>query len=174
MKRLFYALLISGLSGSLAVSRLHANEMEEGMEHQHHEMGGKKMDGKMKEKLGLSEDQVKKLEAAKKARQEASKPLHEEIKKNMEKLRDQLKNKAGDKEIQVTLDQLEKSRAAMEAVNEKFKSETASFLTPTQRAQMLVGMMGRMKEGGRMMKGPRKERKHEHMERGERSEESED
>jgi Spy/CpxP family protein refolding chaperone len=46
--------------------------------------------------------------------------------------------KYGDADIKATLDQVAKTRKALEAERDKFDANLASILTPTQRAKMLV------------------------------------
>src|SRR3989338_9416048 len=109
---------------------------------------------KIKEKLGLPDEQAEKLKAARKAKRQALKPLREQLSNDMDKLRAQIKDKAGDGDIQATLNQLELNHKAIQAENEKFKTAIAGFLSATQRAKLLLAMTGRMKEGwkGREMR----------------------
>ena len=142
MKRLICAALAAALlvPGMWAVS---ARAHDEGDAHDgpHPEMGAR-----MKEKLGLTDDQAGKLKDAMKAHGEAAKPLHRKMRDTMAKLQDQLQDKASDGDIKATLDSLKGTRQAMSAEDEKLHSSLASFLTPTQQAKMLMGMMKHMHE----------------------------
>lgn len=100
---------------------------------------------KLKDKLGLSDDQVKKLDASMAALKESVKPLREQVKKDMTALKEQLKAKAKDDEIQSTLDALKKDRDAMRDAMEKHMADLKDILTPTQRAKMVVKMGERRK-----------------------------
>lgn len=148
MKRFICAALAAALllPGALAVrAHAHDGDEDEQSEHQGPPEGGmrEKMADRMKEKLGLSDDQATKLKDAMKAHGEASKPIMEKVKAGMEKLRDQVKSKAADADIKATLADLKTQRAAMQAEESKFHDSLAGFLTPTQQAKMLIGMMAR-------------------------------
>lgn len=133
-----------------------------------HEAGmmGEKMAEKMKEKLGLTDDQAAKFKAAMKAHGDAVKPLHEKLRDGMKKLHGQVEAKASDADIKATLDSLKSTRKDMEAAQEKLHAEVSTILTPTQQAKMLLGMMHRMHE--RMGEGKGRWGRGEKGEKGER------
>lgn len=141
-KRLFAVVLAAGLVAPILNAPSYANEEEH---HGGHDMAEGK-EGKWKEKLGLSEEQAAKLQAARKERQDTVKPIHDQLKLSMDRLREQVKNNASDGDIKVTLDQIQSSHKTLQAANEKFKAEMDSILTPMQRAKMMVGMHGKMKD----------------------------
>ena len=153
MKRLACAVMLGGIAAgawlapSLRAQGEGAPPKEKGghmaFGKRDHEMSAEKL----KEKLGLSDEQVGKLKDARKAHEEAVKPLREQMKKGMEKLRDQVKNKAADGDIQATLDELAQGRKSMQGAQEKFQADLKSILSPTQRAKMLLGAMRRMRQG---------------------------
>jgi Spy/CpxP family protein refolding chaperone len=137
MDRNVIAVLCAGLLLAAAPSALRAeDEDHDGGGKPAHEMSA----AKLKDKLGLTDDQVTKLDAAWKAQKEAAKPLHEQMKKDMEKLKDQVKNKAKDDEIQATLDSLAATRKSMRESMEKTHADADAILTPTQRAKMVLKM----------------------------------
>lgn len=111
---------------------------------------------RMKEKFGISEEQAAKLKAAKRARRDADAAIHSDIQAAMRKLSDQLEDKAPEKDLSATLDKIAASRKSMRAEEDKFEAALASILTPTQRAQMLVAMKGRMGKHGKGKMGPGK------------------
>ena len=76
----------------------------------------------MKKRLELTDDQAAKFKDA------------------MKKLGEQLKAKAPDSDIQASLDSLKTAHKAVAAEEEKFH-DGLSFLTPTQRAKLLMGAM---------------------------------
>ena len=115
-----------------------------------------KMAEMMKKRLELTDEQAAKFGAAMKAHGEAMKPLWGQVKEAMKKLGGQLKAKAPDAEIQASLDSLKAARKAIADEEEKFRDSLASFLTPTQRAKMLMGMIHMRRE--RMEHGPRGKR----------------
>lgn len=170
MKRTFFLLSLGLLSGSLLTPVLRAQD--DGDQGAAPPAGGHQMEGgepegggppdgapppmdtdKLKKRLGLSDEQAAKFKDALKAHQDAVKPVQEKLRDGMKKLMGQLKDKADDKEIAATLDDLESAHKAMEEENHKFAASTAGYLTPTQRAKMLVGMMMRMRQGGRQGRG---------------------
>lgn len=109
---------------------------------------------RMKEKFGISEEQAAKLKAAKRARRDADAAIHGDIQAAMRKLSDQIEDKAPEKDLSATLDKIAAARKSMRAEEDKFEAALTSILTPTQRAQMLVAMKGRMgKHGGKRGKG---------------------
>ncbi len=119
-----------------------------------------KMEARMKRNLGLSDVQESKLKDAFKAHREAVKPLGRKVRDLMTKLHDQLQDQAKDKDIAATLDSLKTAKKALDDERAKFTDSLASFLTPTQRAKMLMGMerrMGRERPGmrGRGRRGGR-------------------
>ncbi|MDE2314021.1 MAG: Spy/CpxP family protein refolding chaperone [Elusimicrobia bacterium] len=95
----------------------------------------------LKEYLGLSDAQTKQLADAIKAKWDALKANGQVLRADMKTLRKQVEKKASDKDIQTTLDKLKQDRdtmaGAMKTAEAKFETDTA-FLTPTQRAKMLL------------------------------------
>lgn len=124
-----------------------------------HEPGGDH-EGQWKEKLGITDDQEAKLKTLKRAHRDAEESARTEIGASMRKLKDQLEDKAPEKDLTATLDKIQASHKAMQAEQEKFMTGMAAILTPTQRAKMLIGMMGHMQRHGGMggpgggMRGP--------------------
>jgi len=111
-------------------------------------MGGDQMD-KMKEKLGLTDDQVSKLKNLFKSQMEANKPLRDQMKIDMDTLQQKVDMKASDGDIQKLLDKLDGEQKEMQASREKMKDQWKAILTPTQQAKMVLGMQ---KRGMGMMK----------------------
>ena len=93
---------------------------------------------KMQYQLGLSADQSAKLKTLWEKENETMKPLMEKQHALMDKLKDQVKNKATDADIQTTLTDLKNSREEMRTQMEQFQSQKAGVLTPTQQAKMLL------------------------------------
>jgi Spy/CpxP family protein refolding chaperone len=157
MKRYLCAALAAALltPGLWAVGARAQEDDAMPAEHAEHQDGGK-MSDKMKERLGLTDDQAAKLKDAMKAHGDAMKPIGQQMKDGIKKLADQIKNKASDADIQASLDALKASRKAMADEQEKFHDALASFLTPTQRAKMLVGAAMKMhrERGEHGPKGP--------------------
>lgn len=106
---------------------------------------------RMREKFDISEEQEAKLKAARRARRDADAAIHADMQAAMRKLSDQIEDKAPEKDLSATLDKIVAARKSMRAEEDKFEAALTSILTPTQRAQMLVAMKGRMgkKHGGK-------------------------
>jgi Spy/CpxP family protein refolding chaperone len=124
---------------------------------EHHEGGmpdGGKMTDKIKKRLELTDGQAGKLKDAMKAHGEAVRPLVQRMKDGVKKLGGQLKAKAPDSDIQASLDALKAARKTMSDEQEKFQDALAGFLTPTQRAKMLIGLEMRMRRE-RADRGPK-------------------
>ncbi len=109
-----------------------------------------KIGAKIKEKLGLTDDQAGKLMAAVKARRQALRPAFQMLKTDLKTLNGQVQAKASDADIQQALDKLKADRkalrAAMKDSESQFKAAT-SFLTPTQRAKLVLAFVHRMRGG---------------------------
>jgi len=103
----------------------------------------------LKKDLGLTDAQAKQLADAIKAKWDAMKIPGKALRADMKTLRGQVEKTASDQDIQATLNKLKADREAMEAAMKdaeaKFEADT-SFLTPTQRAKMLLGRMRRMRK----------------------------
>ncbi len=143
MKRLITTVTAAGLlAGALLLPAMIRAE----------EHGGGRKEARlerMREKLGLSAEQGEKLKAAHRARRDAAVATRTELKAAMRKLKDQLEDKASEKEISATLERIAAARKAQRAEAEKFEAGLSTILTPTQRAKMLVAMKrhGGMKRG---------------------------
>lgn len=107
------------------------------------------MQGQWPQKLGLSQEQEQKLQTVMQAHRTAMENLRLQRRQGLEKLRDQVQANAGDSDIQVTLSQLTSVEKAIQAENDHLNRTLSGFLTPKQRAQMLLGLVGRMMRQGR-------------------------
>jgi Spy/CpxP family protein refolding chaperone len=91
-----------------------------------------------------------------KASQKAEmKPLREKADALIEKLKDQIKNKASDADIKGTLDEVTANHDAMKQIENKYEQSRSSILTPMQQAKMVVR---RMKQHNKMEKKEKKEK----------------
>ena len=91
-----------------------------------------------KEKLALSAEQLPKFLAAVNAKDAELQPLREQLRANMRKLQGQLSGGAAEKDVQEVLEQLILTRKAIALRNDQFDGVMTSFLTPSQRAKLLV------------------------------------
>lgn len=146
MKRTMCAVLMAGLAFSAFAVRAVAEDAGPGMESHEGNEGHEMSAAKLKDKLGLSDDQVTKLDAAWKSAKDAAKPYREQMKADLAKLKDQVKNKASDDEIKATLDDLDAAHKGAEGAMEKAKADSRSILTPTQQAKMALHMHHRMEK----------------------------
>jgi Spy/CpxP family protein refolding chaperone len=115
------------------------------------EDGEKRMD-RLKEKLGLTDTQAKKLKAAMKKEREANKPLLDQAKIDMDTLQQKVDSKASDDEIKALLDKLMADHKAINEAQENGKEKFRTILTPMQQAKWVLMMkdgMGRGKWGGK-------------------------
>jgi|SRR5579883_2649348 len=143
MKRTICAALVAGLAFSTFAARASAQDADPGAEaHEGHEMSA----AKLKDKLGLSDDQVTKLDAAWKSAKDAAKPYQDQMKADMAKLKQQVESKASDDDIKATLDDLDAAHKGMQGAMEKAKADSRSILTPTQQAKMALRMHHRMEK----------------------------
>ena len=109
--------------------------------------------GAWKQKLGLSKDHEQKLQTALQAHRTAMENLRQQRRQGLEKLRSQVQANAGDSDLQATLSGLAGMQQAIEAENQHFNQTLEGFLTPKQRAQMLLGLINRMMRRGPGMGG---------------------
>ncbi|MFA6093137.1 MAG: periplasmic heavy metal sensor [Elusimicrobiota bacterium] len=148
MRSMLLAVFAAALAGAAFVPAVRAQEKKgPGPE----QAGRMRDPGKHWEKMGLSKEQSEKLKAAHKAQQEAVKPLQRELRDAMQKLGDQVEDKADEKALQASLDNIDRIQKALEAQHEKFQAELASFLPASARAKMMLHMHKGMMMGG--MKG---------------------
>jgi Spy/CpxP family protein refolding chaperone len=132
------------LSGTAATLHAEPREKKDGSRWSHEGRGER-----MKEALGLSEEQRGKLKALRRAHRDATEELRGKLKAGMRKLSDQLEDEAGDKELSATLESIASSRQALARERERFEKEMGALLTPTQRAKLLAGRMKLAKGHGR-------------------------
>jgi Spy/CpxP family protein refolding chaperone len=105
---------------------------------------------KMMEKLGLSKEEAAKVQEARKKHRDTMRPLNSKRRDLMEKLEDQVEDKAKDSEISATLGQLEAAQKDIHAAQASHIAEMKTLLTPMQQAKVLLGMKRHM--GKQMMK----------------------
>jgi len=104
------------------------------------------------QRLGLSDDQSAKFQAAMDKHQTALRTLQQQMRAQTQKLQGLVQSKAGDKEILSSLSALKSDQKAIQDENDKFDDSLAGFLTPTQRATW-AGMSGYGMMGGMMGPG---------------------
>ena len=154
MRRYIRAALAAALLAPL-LSAVHARAQDDAAAPAEHSEGRPRDGGmadRLKNRLGLTDEQSSKFRDALKAHGEAMKQLGLAVKESVKKLADDLKAKAADEELLAALASLKTARKAVAEENAKFEESLASILTPTQRAKAAVGMAkikGRRFEGRR-------------------------
>lgn len=149
MKRIGSTLLAAGLIAALAGGNVFAADKKGKAETGACEF---RM-GKRAKKLGLTEEQAKKIRELRKEAREAVKPLRKELKEKMRELKRQVRAMEGDDKIAATLKDVEKARKALRSAKEKQRGKIESLLTPGQRAKVLLAQAKRGKKGRRGMRG---------------------
>lgn len=91
-----------------------------------------------KEKLGLSTVQVRKLSALENEKAARIRPLRELLRNGMVQLQTQLAENAPENDVRDTLQQVLQIQRAIAERSERFDAGLASFLSPSQRARLLV------------------------------------
>ena len=115
-------------------------------------------DGKeWKQKFGLTDDQVKKLEDLDASEKGETKPLRDKHHALVEKLEGQIKAKASDSELKTTLADIADNHKAMEASENKFKASRDAIFTTTQQAKMMIHRMKEHEEKERKEKGEKED-----------------
>lgn len=104
-------------------------------------------------RLGLTEDQARKMKESMKARREAVRPLREKLREEKRALLELVRDDASEKDIQASLRRLKDLQKSLEAENERFKGKLEALLTPSQQAKMLLAMGKRKARGGFEMGG---------------------
>jgi len=93
--------------------------------------------------VGLSKAQEDRLAAALKEERTSMQPLIEKQRQALQLLSDQLEDGAPEADLESTLAELNLARTAARSTEEDFKDRLSTFLTPMQRAKMLVETLGR-------------------------------
>jgi Spy/CpxP family protein refolding chaperone len=105
------------------------------------EKGGEEGRWNLKETLGLTDEQAKKMDSIKEAKKAEIEPLREKIRALSDKLKSQLDAKASDSDLKATLEDIRSTHESMAAALKKFHGQMKDILTPTQQAKMTVKMM---------------------------------
>ena len=92
--------------------------------------------------LGFTDEQARRFEAAGESRARAVEPVRESQRAAHARLRELLSRGADEAALAGTLEELARLRDALQRENARYDQELASFLTPTQRARLLVLMQG--------------------------------
>jgi Spy/CpxP family protein refolding chaperone len=90
----------------------------------------------------LTDEQHAKIKEIFAASRATMKARGEEMRVAVEKLRWQVDAKASDKDLEATLDAIDKARAALRDEREKTEKKIAAVLTPQQRAGFFLHMQG--------------------------------
>ncbi len=114
-------------------------------------MGGGMMGGgmleRLKENLGLTDDQVSKLKDLLKGQQEATRALRDQVRVDMDTLQQKVDAKAADGDLRKVLDALETDQRNIQAAQQKTEDGIRSILTPLQLARFVLSSRGTAMRG---------------------------
>lgn len=91
-----------------------------------------------KDKLGLNEDQARRFTVLENEKAARLKPLRELLRAEMVKLQAQVSDNASEREVEDTLEQVLQIHRAIAERTEQIEAGLAGFLSPSQRARLLV------------------------------------
>ncbi len=91
-----------------------------------------------KDKLGLSEEQARRFTVLENEKAARLKPLRELLRSEMVKLQAQVSDNASEREVEDTLEQVLQIHRAIAERTERLDAGLAGFLSPSQRARLLV------------------------------------
>jgi Spy/CpxP family protein refolding chaperone len=111
---------------------------------------------KMKHKLGLTDDQVTQMKALFKSQMDSGKTLRDQMKVDMDILRQKVDAKASNSDLKSALDTLSADKKALDKSRQKMEDQVRQILTPMQQAKWVLSMQER---GGQMIKNWMKHRK---------------
>jgi Spy/CpxP family protein refolding chaperone len=97
---------------------------------------------RMKETLGLSDEQVSKLKALFESQRAEMKPIREKMMADMDTLRKKKEAKASDAELKTALDALSADRKSMQDLRQNQQEKFRGILTPEQQAKMALDRPG--------------------------------
>jgi len=104
------------------------------------------------DKPGPNAEQREKMKALRKEHRQAMQPLHKQLRLQTDELRVLLDKDASDSQLSAKLDEIRKTRKAIQEMQAKFMEQEAALLTVRERAEMAVRM------GDRQNKPPREGR----------------
>jgi Spy/CpxP family protein refolding chaperone len=94
----------------------------------------------IKEKLGLSDEQVAKLKTMVQSEKAELAPMVKQQLADLKTLGEKVKANAPDAELSPILDKMEARRQNIESVKSKYIGEARTILTPTQQAKVVLGV----------------------------------
>ncbi len=136
--------LLAGLSTAAFVYA--KGDDAEGPKDRDHKSG--MMGERMKERLGLTDEQAAKLKELRGSNKKEMRALQDKVQDETTAIKRKLRDGAGDDVLKPLLDKLAADHEALQAKRKANMDKMRAILTPTQQAKFLVGMMGRMGRGG--------------------------
>ena len=157
----FLGLLVAWIVGIQYGAYAENNQAEDAHPGRHEDMDDGMMGGgmmgdrldRLKEKLGLTDDQAVKLKGLFKKQMEDTRSLRDQMRIDMDTLRQKVDMKTSDSEIKKLLDALSADRDKIEEGRRKMEKNLREILTPTQQAKFLMGMRARGMEMMHRWKG---------------------
>jgi len=113
--------------------------------------------GRLREKLGLTDEQATQIKDLFKKQMESNQPLRDQMKIDMDTLQQKVDMKASDGDLKKLLDKLDGEQKQMQASREKMKDQLRAILTPAQQAKFVYA--GEDGEGRAWLGEARKEEK---------------
>lgn len=93
---------------------------------------------RMKDKLGLTEDQVNKIKALMESTGKNMEQLHKQVRDDMKALADKMDAKASDNELKSVLDNLNTDHQKIQDARKNVLEKMRAILTPTQQAKSIL------------------------------------
>ncbi len=112
---------------------------------------------KMKEKLGLSDDQVTKIKAVFADSKKNIEPLKKQYEADLKSLKDKVKAGVADSELKILLDALQADDQKMMDARKNIMEQMKAILTPLQQAKDIIGERSEKEKD----KGDKKEKEEE-------------
>jgi len=106
------------------------------------------MGDRMKERLGLTDEQAAKLKDLRESNQKEMRALQDKVQDETTAIKRKLRDGAGDSVLKPLLDKLQADHETLQAKRKANMDKMREILTPTQQAKMLVMMGRRMGPGG--------------------------
>jgi Spy/CpxP family protein refolding chaperone len=158
----FMGMMVVGLILSAAVLALGLNARandQEGQTKEGSHQYSKTVDGqdhrdglgmmdRLKDKLDLSDEQLKEIKSISQKDREKSQTLREKLKTDVGNLSEKLKSGADGGVLKSLLEKVYADQNSLAVFRQKQMEETRNVLTPTQQAKWVVGM-GEKRQGGR-------------------------
>lgn len=113
--------------------------------------GGAEQGGQLRawqDRLGLSDEQVAKIKAARSAHRQAMREISSTVRKDIRNLRDLVKSNAADSDLSAAISTLKQDRESQRKEREALSQDLGAVFTPSQYARYILQMGGRQEPAG--------------------------